>query len=272
VVPDLPSFRRIAAHPDNLTELGQAFDAVTARSDLAPTGRAGLFGISYAGGIAVLAALDPARASRVAFVASAAGFADLDSTLRFLATGREFDHGRMRRVTPDRYGQLVFLHTFEEFLEDSRDRATLEAMAARRVSDPAAPIADLAPALGPEGRVIYDLFEGGDPELVPGLVDRLPAGLHARMAALSPARASFDALRARIYLVHARDDATFPVTEAERLADLARPHTSVKLVVLEELQHVDPRPWHHDPWGFITRDLPEGVRLVAWWTALLGER
>jgi hypothetical protein len=43
-------------------------------------------------------------------------------------------------------------------------------------------------------------------------------------------------------------------------------------VVLEALQHVAPEPWRRDPWAFLTRDLPEALRLAVWWYALLGER
>jgi hypothetical protein len=57
-----------------------------------------------------------------------------------------------------------------------------------------------------------------------------------------------------------------------RLAALARPYTRVRLVVLESLAHVDPEPWRKDVRGFITRDLPEGSKLVAWWIDLLGQR
>jgi len=271
VVPDLPSFRALRVDPDQPGELAAALAAVAARPDLAPRGRVGLFGISYAGGIALLAALDPAHAARVPFLAAVGAYADLDTTLRFLASGRVVLGGRMRRVQPDLYGRLVFLRTYEEFL-GPQDRQVLEAMVARRMSEPRASLADLAGALGPDGRLIYDLFETAAPHQVPGLIERLPPELGSRMAELSPARRSFASLRARLYLVHARDDGTFPASEAHRLAELARPRVPVRLVVLEALQHVDPRPWRHDPWGFLTRDLPEALRLAWWWYALLGER
>lgn len=276
VVPDLPSHRTLRAHPDNLRELAAALDALTARPDLAPRGRAGLFGISYAGGMAILAALDPARASRVPYVAVVGAYADLDIALRFLASGRTSLRGRPRVVTPDPYGQLVFLRTFEDFLGEPRDRELLDAMAARRIADPAAPIEDLAGALSPEGRAIVDLFgapsAGRAPGVVAALVGRLPPGLRQRMAALSPARHDFAALSARLYIVHSLDDGTFPASEAVRLRDLALPRTKVRLVLLEALQHVDPDPWRRDPRAFVTRDLPEAARLAAWWVALLGER
>lgn len=272
LVPELASFRTLRVHPAQVHELSAALDAVTARPDLAPEGRAGLFAISYAGGIAILVALDSVRAARVSFVAAVGGYADLDTALRFLATGRTFPGGRLRMVEPDPYGQFVFLRTYEEFLTEPRDVRTLEAMAARRFRDAVAPLADLEDSLSAEARLLYDLFETAGPEDVPGLIARLPVPMRQRMAELSPGRRSFASLRARLYLAHDRDDGTFPVTEAHRLAALARPRHPARLVVLETLQHVDARPWRRDPWGFMTRDLPEAVRLGWWWYALLGER
>jgi acetyl esterase/lipase len=272
VVPDLPSFRTLRVHSDNVRELAAVLDAVTARPDLAPRGRAGLFGISYGGGVALLVALDPAHAGQVPFLATVGAYADLDTALRFLATGRTLLHGHMRRVTPDPYGQLVFLRTYEEFLAAPRDSQLLEAMAARRWRDQGARLADLAAQLSPQGRLIYDLFETSTADEVPRLIERLPPGLRSRMAQLSPGRRSFATLRARLYLVHARDDGVFPVSETYRLARLASARTRVHVVVLDALQHVEPEPWRRDPWGFLTRDLPEAVRLAGWWYALLGER
>ena len=60
--------------------------------------------------------LDPARAGRVPYLVTVGAYADLDTVLRFLATGRMVLHGRLRQVKPDPYGQFVFLRTYEEFL------------------------------------------------------------------------------------------------------------------------------------------------------------
>ncbi len=175
-------------------------------------------------------------------------------------------------VKPAPYGRLVFLRTYEEFLAASCDSQLLEAMAGRRISDANARLTDLADSLSPQGRLIYDLFETAPPEDVPGLIEHLPSGLRRRMAGLSPDRRSFAPLHARLYLVHDRDDGTFPASEAYRLAERARPHTPVRMVVLEAIQHVAPEPWRRDPWGFLSRDLPEAPRLAWWWYTLLGER
>jgi pimeloyl-ACP methyl ester carboxylesterase len=271
VTPDLPSFRTLRVHRDNERDLAAALDAVTARPDLAPEGRAGLFGISYAGGIALLVAIDSSRAARIPFVATVGAYADLDTAVRFLATGQMVHRGRQRPVEPDPYGQLVLIRTYEEFLEDPGDSPVFDAMVARRVRDPGAALSDLADSLSPQSRVIYDLFESATPDRVPGLMARLPSGMRQRMADLSPGRRDFAALRARLYLVHDLDDGTFPASESRRLAALARPHRPTRLVVIEALHHVVPEPWRSDPWGFLTRDLPEAARLAGWWYAILGE-
>lgn len=272
VVPDLPAMRRVRVHPDQVGDLVAAHAALCADADLAPRGRAGLFGISYAGGVALLVAMDPAHASRVPYVATVGAYADLDSAARFLATGRVFERGDARRVRIDPYGRLVFARTYLEFVRDPGDRERLAAILERRSRDPDAVIGDLVDALGPEGRLVVDLFEGEEDARVPALMARLPGGLARRMDALSPARRDFSALHARLYLVHDVDDGIFPVTESARLARMARTHVPVRFVRLDVLQHVNVRPWEGDPWGFLTRDLPEAVALTAWWAALLRER
>jgi hypothetical protein len=271
VVPDLPSLRALRIAPENESELGAAVEAVLSRPELAPRGRVGVIGVSYAGGLALLAALDPALAPRISFVAAVSAHADLDSALRFLATGRTTWRGRPRLLKTDPYGQYVFLKTFEEFVGDS-DRRVLEAMAARRMERLDAPLDDLAARLTDPGRLIYDLFETASDEQVPGLVERLPGGLRQRMARLSPARRDLSRLRAHLYLTHARDDGTFPVGDMERFSKQAARHTRTRFVVLESLQHVESAPWRKDPWGFLTRDVPEAWRLAWWWCDLLGER
>ena len=272
VVPNLPSLLALRVHPDNVRELAMFHRTVCERPDLAPLRRAGLFGVSYAGDVALLVALDPRYAGAIPYVVTVGAYADLDTSLRFLATGRVFEGAWSRRVQVDPYGHLVFVRAYEEYMTSEPDRRTLEAIIARRGANPSAPIGDLVARLGPEGRLVIDLFESHDEALVPQLMARLPLGLKRRIALLSPARHDFSALRARLYLAHARDDGIFPETESERLAALARPHTSVHRITLESLQHVEPQPWRKDLWGFLTSDLPEAGRLAGWWSALLAER
>jgi hypothetical protein len=166
----------------------------------------------------------------------------------------------------------VFLKTYEEFLTEPADRERLAAMVARRTVDLDAALEDLAAGLTPEARLIYDLFERATPDEVPALLAQMHEGMRERMAGLSPARRDFTTLRARLYLAHDRNDTTIPFVESLHIADLARGRVRTRLVVLEILHHVDPKPWRTQPWEFLTRDVPEAVRLGGWWCALLEER
>ena len=74
--------------------------------ELAPDGKVSLFGISFSGGLSVVAAGRPALKDRVAATLSFGGHGDLPRVLAFLCTG-ELPDGR--RLTPHDYGVVVIL-------------------------------------------------------------------------------------------------------------------------------------------------------------------
>jgi pimeloyl-ACP methyl ester carboxylesterase len=272
VLPELPSFRTLRAVPENERELAAVVEAVAARRDLAPRGRVGVFGISYAGGVALCVALDPVLAARVQLVATVGAYADLDSVARYLATGIIHHGDQTLHLEPDPYAQMMFVETYQEFLPSAADHAVFGEMERRRWLDAAASLDDLAERLSHEARLVYDLFEHAPADQVPGMMERLAGGMKRRMAELSPARRDFRALRARLYLVHDRNDRTIPFTETLRLAERARGHTAAHVALLTTLHHVDPERWARDPRQLIGRQLPDAWALGWWWYHLLGER
>jgi dienelactone hydrolase len=74
--------------------------------DLPPDGRIGMMGISFAGGLSIVAAGRPSLRERVAFVLSFGGHGDLPRTLHYLATGTQPD-GTHR--PPHDYGVAIIL-------------------------------------------------------------------------------------------------------------------------------------------------------------------
>ena len=71
-----------------------------------PIGRVGMMGISFAGGLSIVAASRPSLRDRVAFVMSFGGHGDLPRTLRYLCTGVQPD-GVVR--PPHDYGIAIIL-------------------------------------------------------------------------------------------------------------------------------------------------------------------
>ena len=102
-VPDLLRYR-ISPHLTDTIEDAALW--VANQPSLAPDGKVGLFGISFAGGLSISAAGRPRVRDRVAFVVSFGGHGNLARVTRFLCTGIQPD-GSYRK--PHDYGIVVTL-------------------------------------------------------------------------------------------------------------------------------------------------------------------
>lgn len=236
LVPDLPNLRALRIGPTDVDGIVTAIDWLAARQGAS----VGLAAVSYAAGPAILAAARPGTADKVRFVATIGGYYDIEAVLTFFTTGyyRETPAAPWRWRQPNAYGKWVFVGANAGRLGDPMDRSFLTEMVERKLADLDADIADLRRVLGPEGRAVMDLLDNADPARVASLVERLPAGIRADMAAIDPARADLRALQARLILVHGRDDAIVPYTESLALA-AAAPAGVAELFLLDSLAHAD---------------------------------
>src|SRR5687768_11179469 len=106
-LPDLQRYQ-ITARSSDVIEDTVAWMA--ARPDLAPDGRVGLIGISFAGGLSIVAAGRPAIRDKAAFILSFGGHGDLQRVMRYLATGRAPEVPGVRAHPPHDYGVAVILY------------------------------------------------------------------------------------------------------------------------------------------------------------------
>jgi dienelactone hydrolase len=89
VTPDIPELRRLEIAPALTDRVEQAAVSVATDESLAPTGRIGLMGISFSGGLAVVAAGRPRLRDHLSYVFALGGHDDLPRVLRYLSTGAE---------------------------------------------------------------------------------------------------------------------------------------------------------------------------------------
>jgi dienelactone hydrolase len=269
VTVELPDLKRyvIAARASDMIE--DAARWASARADLAPDGRVGLVGISFAGGLAVVAAGRPGIRDRVAFALSFGGHSDLPRTLRYLCTGRQPD-GKERKphdygvviillgtaerlvpadqVEPLRRGILTFLEASHVDMVD-KARARLLFQQAR----------DLAATLPDPARTLLGLVNDRNvavlgPKLLP-YVETISDD-----PALSPDRAAPPA--APVFLLHGTDDNVIPAVESVLLGEHLRPHTQVEVLLTPLITHAEvDRP----------SDVVEIWKLVSFWTEVLTE-
>ena len=210
-------------------------------------GRVGMLGISFGGGLSIVAAGRPSIRDRVAFVMAFGGHADLPRTLRFLCTGVQPD-GTTR--APHDYGLAIVLldaahhvvpaaqvaplrAAIHSFLEASRLDMVDKAAAAREFDR----AKTLAAALEEPSRTYMGYVNARDvthlgPVLLP-FMDVLGGD-----PALSPARSPLPA--APVYLLHGTDDNVVPAIESTLLArDLQKREHTVHVLLTPLITHAE---------------------------------
>lgn len=266
----LPELREFRITPVSTDMIEDAATWVASDHTLSPRGRVSLAGVSFAGGLALVAAGRSPLADRIDKVVVIGGHADLPRVMTYLCTGRlpdgtnrpPHDYGvaiillaavphlvPRDQVELARRGVLTFLEASS--LDSTRDAGAGAMFAdARRLADeapePSHSILELVNdravgALGP--RLIPYIEElGGAPPLSP---DRSP-----------PARAP-------VFLVHGADDNVIPSSETPLAASYLASHGNrqVKWLLTPLLSHATVRPaTASDVWT-----------LIRFWTALLAQ-
>lgn len=233
-------------------------------------GRIGMLGISFGGGLSIVASARPALANGVAFVMAFGGHADLPRTLKYLCTGIQAD-GAVR--PPHDYGlAIVLLGAADRVVPAAQVQplrtailSYLEASRLEMVDKPRAALelahaTRLAEGLAEPGRTFMNYVIARD-------VARLGPVLLPHVAelggdpALSPARSPFP--HAPVYLLHGTEDNVVPAIESTLLGrELSARGVPVHVLLTPLITHaeVDRAPTMSAVW-----------RLIHFWTRLLDE-
>ena len=229
-----------------------------------------MIGISFGGGLSVVAAGRPSLLGRVAYVMAFGGHADLPRTLTYLCTGVQPD-GTVR--PPHDYGLAIVLFGVADrvvppdqveplrtailsYLEASRLAMVDQARAALEFSKAKA----LAEGLEEPAHTYMNYVNTRDvAHLGPVLLPHL-AGLGGDPA-LSPARSPFP--KGPVYLLHGTEDNVVPAIESTLLArDLAARGVPVHVLLTPLITHAEVDR---------TSTLRAIWQLIHFWASLLDE-
>jgi dienelactone hydrolase len=269
VTPEPPELLRYQLSPRISDIIEDTALWLSARPELAPGGKVGLMGISFSGGLSIVAAGRPSLRERVAYVLALGGHGELTRVLSFLCTGVQPDG---QRRTPHDYGLVVLLLNVADRLVPAEQVAPLgEAI---RTFLRASHVAQVDPQRAQETFETARRMQARLPEpaatLMKSVNSRDVASLgplllpHVRAlasdAALSPERSP--APSAPVYLLHGEDDSVIPAIESALLAEHLRPHTAVHHLATPVISHAE-----------ADREVSpvELWRLVAFWSKLLDE-
>lgn len=244
-----PEFRRMIDFeitPGVTDAIEDVSSWAAAREPLAPDGRIGLLGISFSGGLAVVAAGRPALRDRVAFVLSIGGHGDLVRAFEALGGDVLTEHAG---AEADAVGLAIVLASVAERVVPPEQAAPLREWARTFLWAAHLPVGDQAEAEATFGHA--ERLAAALPEPAATLVRYARAAdsaalrphvlVHVRAFAtapsLSPERAPPP--RAPVYLLHGTEDDVIPPAESRHLANYLEPHTTVRVLISPALTHAD---------------------------------
>ena len=263
-LPDLLHYRITPREPDMIED---AALWASSRPELAPDGRVGLLGISFAGGLSLVAAGRPSLADKVAFTFSLGGHGDLSRVLSFLCTGVQPD-GQHRK--PHDYGVAVILLNVAGQVVPPEQVEPLRAgiLTFLRASHLALHDAQRAHDTFEEARRMQSALPEPAATFLKHVNERDVATLGSRLLPHVRAFASDPLLSPEhspaphtpVFLLHGTDDTVIPAVESVLLARWLKPRTGVNLLLSTLITHaeLDRRAGLAEVW-----------RLVAFWSALL---
>ena len=241
-VPDLVNLRHLSVSSKDAAALSRVARYAAARTGVGTQGSVGMIAFSYAAGPALLAAMAEETRHSVRFVYTVGSYYSIEAVITYLTTGhfRTGSGQPWSRSAPSPYAVWVLTRSFASWLDDPADRRGLNAIADARLADPDADISDALARLGADGRAVYELLDNTDPESVARLVAGLPEPVLSELRALDLSRRGLTDLKARLVVIHGRDDRLIPYTESVALA-AALERDRGRLFIVGSLKHVELR-------------------------------
>jgi pimeloyl-ACP methyl ester carboxylesterase len=256
-IPDLVQYRITRALTDTIED---AAAWASSQPSIAPDGKIGLFGISFAGGLSISAASRPRVRDKVAFVVSLGGHGDLARVGKFLCSGILPD-GSYRK--PHDYGVVITLINLADHLvppdqvEPLRAAIIIFLTASHldMVDKPAAAktfahARDVQQTLPEPARTLMGYVNDRNVKALGAAL--LPyASSFGNDPSLSPELAT--GLTAPVFLIHGADDNVVPAMESTVLAAHLRQQVPVHLLVTPLITHaeVDRNAGAADVWHLI---------------------
>jgi pimeloyl-ACP methyl ester carboxylesterase len=204
------------------------------------TGPVTVVGVSFAGGLSLLAACDPRYAPHIRALVLMGAYDNLGRVARFLATSQaEFPDGRMEPYAAHDYGASVFVYShLNQFFPVSDLAVAHDALRYwlwERPSDAQA----LLPRLSAPSRATMEILLARQiSRLRPQLLDAIQTD-DAQLAAISP-QGKLAALHAPVFLLHGATDDIIPSTESRWLEkEIPKPYLRAALIT-PAFSHVDP--------------------------------
>jgi pimeloyl-ACP methyl ester carboxylesterase len=250
MTPEIAELRDYHVDPRSIETIGAAAHALRGEVH---RGTVGVMGLSFAGGLALLAAADPRFASDIGFVVAVGAHDDLTRVSEFFATSRITDpDGNPQPIKAHEYGALVLVYShIEDFFPAEDVPVAREALRAWLWEDRDAARARL-PALGPVAREKMERLFGAK---VDSIAQEILAELktHQDEAARVSPHGHLGTLKVPVFLLHGAGDTVIPASETLWLAKDVPAGLAKDVLVSPAIQHVEleGEPTAMDKWALV---------------------
>jgi pimeloyl-ACP methyl ester carboxylesterase len=250
LTPELPDIKDYHVDASSIRVIGESAQWF-ARQTGAPVG---IVGLSFSGGLALVAAADPAYRPAMKFVLAVGSQGSMARVTEYYRTGRDpRPNGSVEVLPPHEYGPLVLEYEYVEDFVPARDIAAIRTvLRAHLYEDKAAEETSLA-ALNPAQRAeAIDLMKT-DSEETQALIEASNKKHATELDALSP-DGSLRSLTVPVYLLHGEADNIIPSAETLWMTT-ELPRSALKAVLVSPvLSHIDfesSQPTLLDEWRLI---------------------
>lgn len=199
--------------------------------------RVGLMGMSFAGGLGLLAASDPAYADDVGFVLAIGAHHDIHRVLGFFKTNHiQWPDGRDEKLDAHPYGALVLLYSHVDKLVPEKDVSEAREAIKYSLWEQPDESKKHAANLSSESRIIVESLLNGKAD-VPKLIDEITRNRQGGEA-ISP-KGHLQGLKAPVYLLHGAADNVIPAAETAWLASEVPAQHLAQSLISPAVKHVE---------------------------------
>lgn len=235
LTPHLAALADYRLEPGSIVIIGEA--ASSLRRELGKP--VGVVGISFAGGLALVAATDPRFAADIAYVVAMGAHHDLERVAIFCATDRiQRPDGRIEQYESDQYGALVLIYAYIERFFEPPDQAGAREAIRLWLGEQRDEARAVARTLSPGAHAQVEALFRHERDAIR---DRFVAEMRRRAPELlkvSP-RGKLGALRAPVFLIHGAGDKVIPTSETEWLAREVPPEYLRWALITPVLSHAN---------------------------------
>lgn len=199
--------------------------------DMVDENDVGMAGFCVGASLMMVAAQDERIRDDVKVVNSFAGYYEAEDLIASVVAARRFYDQDSGPWEPDKLSvQVVRTHLLES-VDDPVERATLAEVVESNAAAPS--------NLSPDARLVYDILNAPDLETAHRLIDLLPSDSLETLRRISPST-NIDSLKAKVLVMHDRQDNLVPSEESRRLVDALQSRGDVHYTEFSFFEHLDP--------------------------------